>query len=410
MDGNIIHEDFEGNEHLICYSDPTCNRVIDTLNYFQSYYVFKETEDACLIAEDIIINPGNMAQVKGWVKKENTIPWNFNLVFEVNWDQASLDERDSSGLHAKIFESPADAEKYYINRTKSEYANMLFEEDIPKTKCRCYSQISRFPLIKHSDKNVWEVEVIRSLAGQDEERIPREVFDKVKHIIDSMAVNNDSIHVMIALTKGVLKGMGLSDGQIASVLGEEIKNNMKGYTMQTSPFLKHPLFLNVLLLKYNDLYSIRYELERSVPPVVFRLSIEEFRKNIPDIWYSILVENLHYFPPVPEMIDELTLDQLSTILTGYQGRPGYKTIKLKDVADPAKFSDEDLYLCLIDWMISKGHVQSNIEKRNMLTRDFFEEHVACYFIEYLIVYLENNDIDVTQLLNCTRIQHGPRCL
>ncbi len=54
------------------------------------------------------------------------------------------------------------------------------------------------------------------------------------------------------------------------------------------------------------------------------------------------------------------------------------------MVDPTKFFDDELYQYLIDWMITKGHIQSIFEGQNMFTKDFFRDHVACYFIEYLI--------------------------
>jgi hypothetical protein len=104
-----------------------------------------------------------------------------------------------------------------------------------------------------------------------------------------------------------------------------------------------------------------------------------------------LVDQLKYFPPDHSLVDGLTLYQLAAILTGWGGKEEYKNITLAQVEDPDKMHDNDLYLYLIDWMITKGHVQSIFEGQNMFTKDFFRDHVACYFIECLIAEIKDKD-------------------
>jgi hypothetical protein len=181
-----------------------------------------------------------------------------------------------------------------------------------------------------------------------------------------------------------LHDMGLSDKQIALIFDKNGQLYLTGYTMQTPPAVHYPVFLDVLLTNHDDLYSIKYALENLIPTKDFCKSPDEFRTFVQDTWYSILVEQLKYFPPDHQMVDNLTLYQLASILTGWGGKDDFKKLKLEDVVDPTKLYDEDLYRYLIDWMITKGHVQSIFEGQNMFTKDYFRDHVACYFIEFLI--------------------------
>ena len=44
-----------------------------------------------------------------------------------------------------------------------------------------------------------------------------------------------------------------------------------------------------------------------------------------------------------------------------------------------------LYEYLIDWCITKGHIQSIYDGQNLLTGDFFDDHMWTIFYEYLYI-------------------------
>jgi hypothetical protein len=202
-----------------------------------------------------------------------------------------------------------------------------------------------------------------------------------------------------------LHEMGLSDKQIALIFDKNGQLYLTGYTVQNLKSKSYPIFLDVLLTNHDDLYSIRYALEELIPTKDNCRSPDDFRTYIQDTWYSILVEQLKYFPADHSIVDGLTLYQLAAILTGWGGKEEYKNIRLEDVVDPTKLYDEDLYLYLIDWMITKGHVQSIFEGQNMFTRDFFRDHVACYFIEYLIADLTARTGDASIILDDPNLEN-----
>jgi hypothetical protein len=676
QDTNIV--DYEPPKY---FSNPGCTRVIDTALIYQINFVFKESPNAYLLAEDEMINPDDIKKMRGWVLKDNTTPWNHNLAFEANWDREAVRERNSSGIRAKIFERPENVDRYYIQRLGSGYGHIPYDEVTP-SMVRPYGEVDRFPALNFiSSNNRWKLGVVGSLIGPNGERIPRETFDQLKHVIDSVSINirkvnvvfvidatssilpykdyiisavintlddlnkgqkktfkfgaalyrdspeeskafqayselvtkdqigqltswvntnmvpaynrcdtdlpeavyngvqrainnfalrtgqsnfviligdcgnhnrttymgqdangncakvqreetnnitledlsalmatndinmlafqvhheqdvsygefvtqvNDlfvqtakrrfsdtisveelwrpspsffmldtnlggayrlkcpstpgntqnpmmgslseqtfeqeiseclkfidynvdaQINAIINLLKEKVSGdfrnisgvaniisklheMGLSDRQIALIFDKNGQLYLTGYTSQNTP-LNYPVFLDVLLTNHDDLYSIKYALEELIPTKDFCRSPDEFRTYVQDTWYSILVEQLKYFPPDHEMIDNLTLYQLASILTGWGGKDEYRNIRLEHVVDPTRLFDEDLYRYLIDWMITKGHVQSIYEGQNMFTRDFFRDHVACYFIEFLIADLIAQTGDASIILD-----------
>jgi hypothetical protein len=672
---NIVSDSLSNYEPPTYYSDPGCHGVIDTALIYQINFVFKETGDAYLLAEDELINPDDIRKMKGWVKKSTTTPWNHNLAFEANWDKAAVNERNSSGIRAKIFERPNDVEKYFIQNQTAGYGHVPYDEGTPTT-VRPFGEVDRFPALNYiSSANKWQLGVVGSLIGPNGEKIPKEVFDRLKHVIDSVSINIRKVNIVFvidatssilpykdyiisavmntlgdlnkkekktfkfgaalyrdapeetrafqaypelvtkdqisrlttwintnmvaannkcdldmpeavfygiksainnyALKAGqsnfviligdsgnhnrtkymgqdaagncakvqkdeftsvkpedlaellanndvnmlsfqvhheqdssylhfvsqikdlyvrtakdrfsdtvtadrlwevqpsfimldtnlggayrlkcpvntdksvskdpmfgslkeetfeneissclkfidynvdaqisaiinLLKGkvpnfrnlsgvaniisklheMGLSDKQIALIFDKNGQLYLTGYTVQNLKSKSFPIFLDVLLTNHDDLYSIRYALEELIPTKDNCRSPDDFRTYIQDTWYSILVDQLKYFPPDHSLVDGLTLYQLAAILTGWGGKEEYKNITLAQVEDPDKMHDNDLYLYLIDWMITKGHVQSIFEGQNMFTKDFFRDHVACYFIECLIAEIKDKD-------------------
>jgi hypothetical protein len=158
-----------------------------------------------------------------------------------------------------------------------------------------------------------------------------------------------------------------------------------GYAQRYEPGMKNPTFQSVLLMSQEDLVQIKKSLERLIPTDELAQSRNESRSFIVYAWQEILVNILGYFPEINESLDTLSLYTLSAILTGWGGKEKYKDIQLMDVTSPDRFSDEMLYEYLIDWCITKGHIQSIFEGQNLLTADFFEDHMWTIFYEYCFI-------------------------
>ncbi len=183
------------------YSDPSCaaSKVLDTALIYQINFVYKETGDAYLLAEDELINPDDITKMKGWVKKEKTTPWNHNLAFEANWDRAAVNERVNSGIKAKIFERPEDVEKYYVQRMTSGFGHIPYEESEPST-ARPRGEVDRFPALNYlSSVNKWKLGVVGNLIGPNGETIPKSLFDNLKHTIDSVSLNIRKVNIVFVI-------------------------------------------------------------------------------------------------------------------------------------------------------------------------------------------------------------------
>lgn len=186
---------------------------------------------------------------------------------------------------------------------------------------------------------------------------------------------------------------GISNDELDIVFQKNGQVYNTGYTSRFSDQLKYPLYQDVLLMSRQDMFYIKRSLERLIPTDEMSLPPNESRSFIVYGWSEILVDILGYFPEGNnEAIDTLSLYTLSSILTGWGGKEKYKDIKLLDVTSPQRFPDVMLYEYLIDWCITKGHIQSIYEGQNLLTEDFFEDHMWTIFYEYLY-HLTNGAVD-----------------
>ncbi|NTV85075.1 MAG: VWA domain-containing protein, partial [Bacteroidales bacterium] len=196
---NIVSENTSNYEPPKYFSNPGCTNVIDTALIYQINFVFKETETAYLLAEDELINPDDIKKMKGWVLKEKTTPWNHNLAFEANWDKPAVTERKQKEVRAKIFERPEDVERYYIQNLPSGYGHIPYDEVNPTTN-RPYGEVDRFPALNYtSGNNKWKLGVVGSLIGPNGEKIPKEIFDELKHVIDSVSINIRKVNVVFVI-------------------------------------------------------------------------------------------------------------------------------------------------------------------------------------------------------------------
>lgn len=180
-----------------------------------------------------------------------------------------------------------------------------------------------------------------------------------------------------------LKKEGVTQAQLDIVFQKNGQMYNTGYVRRQEAGMKNPIYQDVLLMSHDDLYAIKRSLERLIPTDELSLSANDSRSYIVYGWQEILVDILGYFPEMSEAIDTLSLYSLSAILTGWGGKEKYKKIRLVDVSRPDRFPDVMLYEYLIDWCITKGHIQSIYEGKNLLTADFFEDHKWSVFYNYL---------------------------
>jgi hypothetical protein len=180
-----------------------------------------------------------------------------------------------------------------------------------------------------------------------------------------------------------LEAKGISADKLNTVFEKNGQVYNKGYMKRYEPGIKTPIFQDVLLMSQTELLQIKKSLERLIPTDELSLSANESRSFIVYGWGEILVDILGYFPEVNESVDTLSLYTLSAILTGWGGKEKYKKVRLMDVTSPERFPDVMLYEYLIDWCITKGHIQSIYDSQNLLTEDFYNDHKWTIFSEYL---------------------------
>lgn len=224
-----------------------------------------------------------------------------------------------------------------------------------------------------------------------------QVDEKVNHQLDGISeylngklANEHAKELTSFIDK--LKNEGLSQSKLDIVFQKNGQVYNTGYAKRFEDGMESPVFQDVLLMSREDLFSIKRSLDRLIPTDDLSLSANQSRSFIVYGWGEILVDILGYFPEVNEAIDTLSLYTLSAILTGWGGKEKYKDIKLLDVIQPDRFPDVMLYEYLIDWCITKGHIQSIYDGQNLLTEDFFGDHMWTIFYEYLY-HLTNGGVE-----------------
>jgi hypothetical protein len=321
------------------YSSPgrDISNKIGNFTNFEILYIYKEEPDYYLVGREPFLDRNDYKnEIKGWVSIKNAAKWNSHLALEMNWEHC----RDRSPV--KVFSDLSVAELYCSNPNfPPSYAQgkIIFQEDSNNRYC-----MRETGYLQHF------------------------------YLLDQGIVGNDQI-----MKVGVAGGTEISghNSQYQNIIRE-------GYTCFYPGASKWPLFNYVALINQRDLYSLKYALEKLIPTKVFCMGNDQYRSYLQDTWEEILVKQLKYFSKGNEQINNLTLYDLSVILTGWGGKEKYKAIEFRDIIDPVKFPNDQLYEYLIDWMITKGHIQSIFEGRNMLTKDYFSDHIACYAMEYIM--------------------------
>ena len=229
--------------------------------------------------------------------------------------------------------------------------------------------------------------VLTKEIGDELNFIDKNIDDHLENIsqyINGKLQSNNVKQINSFINK--LKDNKITQDKLDIVFQKNGQEYNTGYAERFEPGLKNPMFQSVLLMSQQDLYLIKRSLERLIPTDDLAQSQNESRSFIVYGWQEILVDILGYFPEVKnEAIDTLSLYTLSAILTGWGGKEKFKDIRLMDVISPERFPDDMLYEYLIDWCITKGHIQSIYEGQNLLTSDFFEDHMWTIFYEYLYI-------------------------
>lgn len=227
-----------------------------------------------------------------------------------------------------------------------------------------------------------------TVLGTEIQNQLKDIDSKVNNQLDaiSMYLNGKLSGQNVKKLKGFIDKLEenkISGDKLNIVFQKSGQQYNTGYVERYEPGLKNPMFQSVLLMSQEDLFLIKKSLERIIPTDDLAQSENESRSFIMYGWQEILVDILGYFPEINESVDTLSLYTLSAILTGWGGKEKFKQIRLMDVTSPDRFPKEMLYEYLIDWCITKGHIQSIYEGQNLLNGDYFDDHRWTIFYEYL---------------------------
>jgi hypothetical protein len=160
----------------------------------------------------------------------------------------------------------------------------------------------------------------------------------------------------------------------------------------TIGYTKADLWQYDLYTSKSDLGFIKRSIESLIPTDDAGLTENEYRSQLLRNWKNILMEK-----GIPEStIDGLSLEECSCILTGYSGNK-FSNYQLNDIVNSDKFNSIELYSYLVDWLFTKGYIQSFWDGSFLLNRDFFENHYWTILNEYKCRL--TNDTDCEEMDN-----------
>jgi hypothetical protein len=125
-----------------------------------------------------------------------------------------------------------------------------------------------------------------------------------------------------------------------------------GYVAPSYKFLKQKPYKNVVYLNNTDLERIS----------TFALNISKLkgpttRSDIQKAWRYMLRTSLGLFQD-DEQVNNLTLSEATSILTGFVGSPKYKDIKIREILSTSVFTNDLMLEYVFNWGITYGYLQS----------------------------------------------------
>jgi hypothetical protein len=125
-----------------------------------------------------------------------------------------------------------------------------------------------------------------------------------------------------------------------------------GYIASSYSFLNHTPFKHVIYLSSNNLDRIRDFAYR-----ISTLRAANIRAEIQRTWQHMLMISLGVFQNVNQ-VNDLTICEATSILTGFKGSSKYENIKIGDITKMASFPDQLMYEYVFEWGITYGYLQS----------------------------------------------------
>lgn len=213
----------EAEKHRFFYTEPSIdmNKVYQSVNDFEIYYVYKEQGGSVLLANNNLLNKGsirNKSIMKGWIPRGNTTEWNNRLMLEPARSQSAQQAYGETTLHGYGELSQL---RTHLNKNivKENTSFIDFQVGaIPFDRMRK-------PVIKSIDENIKKVVSIT----RDTENMNKEKLKEMERIIERQQQNTNIIFVVDATSsmRPYFSSISESIGEIMSENKKENKHTLK---------------------------------------------------------------------------------------------------------------------------------------------------------------------------------------
>lgn len=209
---------------------------------FEIYFVFKETDNAVLLAKTDIVQ-GSSDEVKGsmlgWMNKKSVTFWDHRICMELNWDSSAY--KEYLNLPISVFGTQQQADSFYIDGTSSKAIRKRYLEGK-----RDGGLIMRSPVLEHQG-NLKKIGTIGNMTAMDEKELAKlqgklqDVNDKIQNINILFVI--DGTESMKKFYTPITEGISAS---ISRLKAKDTKNRFR--------------FGAVIYRDYND--KVPYEIQR----------------------------------------------------------------------------------------------------------------------------------------------------
>jgi len=192
----------------------------------------------------------------------------------------------------------------------------------------------------------------------------------------------------------------------------QVKQVIKlAYTPTTAPNSQIKKLRDVCMFDYSNLDLLSQYFNNLTETVIN--NPVDLRQSIIQAWWEILLQsggwNNTEDGEINPLVLQLTLGQLSEIITGLPGKEAFRNIKLGDINNEKIFSNAMLYEYIIDWVIAKAGLNSVLQGKQLITQNYIYDHYWPFFEPYIAFALPNeiapaDDEDISAF--CSNIAKG----
>lgn len=165
------------------------------------------------------------------------------------------------------------------------------------------------------------------------------------------------------------------------------------YTPTTAPNSEVKKLRDVCMFDYSNLDLLSQYFNNLTETVIH--NPVDLRQSIIQAWWEILLQSGGWNNTDDGAVDptvlQLTLGQLSEIITGLPGKEAFRDIRLGDIRNGMIFSDAMLYEYIIDWVIAKAGLNSVLQGKQLITQNYIYDHYWPFFEPYIAFALSHKN-------------------